>query len=209
MKREDLQNVVPGFDDPVTGSQAVFRHALQALSMPGRAVDVPTLAQLPERGHGAAALMLLALLDSDCTLWLSASLRDSGAQAWLRFHTGCRCVEDPAQARFLWLATGDEWPALADLNAGSDDYPDQSATCVMEVSSFVKNDGLPAWTISGPGIEGALALAANGLPQDFETHWQANHASFPRGVDVLLCTATQLMGLPRSTRLRRNDTVEA
>lgn len=209
MKQEDLQNVVPGFDNPVTGSQAVFRRALQALSMPGRPVDVPAVAKLPERGHGAAALLLLALLDSDCTLWLSTSLRGSGAQAWLRFHTGCRCVDDPAQARFLWLAGGDEWPSLSSLDAGSDEYPDQSATCVMEVSELQRNANRPGWTIEGPGIDGAMPLMATGLPQDFVEQWQANHTSFPRGVDVFLCTATQVLGLPRSTRLHRNDTVEA
>ncbi|MEW6479947.1 MAG: phosphonate C-P lyase system protein PhnH [Pseudomonadota bacterium] len=206
MKQEDLQKVVPGFDDPVTGSQAVFRRALQALSMPGRAVDVPAVAQRPAMGHGAAALLLLALLDSDCTLWLSPSLRDSDAQAWLRFHTGCRCVDDPAQARFLWLAAGDAWPALAAMNTGSDEYPDQSATCVMEVASL---QGGPAWQMSGPGIDGSRGLGADGLPADFDAQWQANHAAFPRGVDVFLATGTQLLGLPRSTRLHRNDTVKA
>lgn len=206
MKQEDLQKVVPGFDDPVTGSQAVFRRALQALSMPGRAVDVPAVAQRPAMGHGAAALLLLALLDSDCTLWLSPSLRDSETQAWLRFHTGCRCVDDPAQARFLWLAAGDAWPSLSAINTGSDEYPDQSATCVMEVVSL---QGGPAWQMFGPGIDGSGNLCANGLPADFDAQWQANHAAFPRGVDVFLATGTQLLGLPRSTRLHRNDTVEA
>jgi len=206
MKQEDLQRVAPGFDDPVKGSQAVFRCALQALSMPGRPVDMPAVARLPSRGQGAAALLLLALLDNDCTLWLSASLRDSDAQSWLRFHTGCRCVDDPAQARFLWLAAGDEWPSLAAMNAGSDDYPDQSATCVMEVLSLQGGHG---WHLSGPGIDGSKNMGAVGLPADIDMQWQANHAAFPRGVDLLLATGTQLLGLPRSTRLHRNDTVEA
>lgn len=208
MKQQDLQKVVPGFDDPVTGSQAVFRCALQALSLPGRAVDVPAVAQRPARGHGAAALLLLSLLDSDSTLWLSASLQGSDAQAWLRFHTGCRIVATPAEARFLWLAQGDAWPALAQMHAGSDEYPDQSATCVMEIEHL---DGRPdaAWTLQGPGIPAPLRFAPQGLPPDFAAQWQANHASFPRGVDVFLATPTQLAGLPRSTRLTCTDTVEA
>jgi alpha-D-ribose 1-methylphosphonate 5-triphosphate synthase subunit PhnH len=31
--------------------------------------------------------------------------------------------------------------------------------------------------------------------------WQHNHASFPRGVDVFLTTPTQVVGLPRTTRI--------
>lgn len=209
MKQEDLQKVRPGFEHPALGSQAVFRLALQALALPGRPVVLPAVAQLPITGHGAAALLLLALLDSDCTLWLSPTLAESDAQAWLRFHTGCRCVQDPAQARFLWLAAGDTWPALSQLEAGSDEYPDQSATCVMEVDSLQAGPADEAWTLDGPGIQGSLPLTVQGLPEDFPAQWAANHHSFPRGVDVFLATPTQVLGLPRSTRLGHNAAMEA
>jgi alpha-D-ribose 1-methylphosphonate 5-triphosphate synthase subunit PhnH len=207
MKQEELQKVVPGFHDPVAGSQAVFRCALQALSLPGRALEVPPVAQGPNRGHGAAARLLLALLDSDCSLWLSPSLEASDARAWLRFHTGCRCVDDPSQADFLWLASGDDWPRLEVMDGGSDEYPDQSATCVMEVDRLIGGPG-GQWVLEGPGIDGRLGVSVQGLPSDFEDQWRDNHAAFPRGVDVFLATPTQLMGLPRSTRLSASDTVE-
>eukprot|EP01035_Chromulina_nebulosa_P040011 gene40011-54094_t len=71
------------------GSQSVFRAALHALSHPGRVVELPHDAQTPSRGHAASAALLLALLDPDCTLWLSPSLAGSDAAAWLRFHRGC------------------------------------------------------------------------------------------------------------------------
>lgn len=210
MKQEDLQQVVPGFDDPVLGAQAVFRRALQALSMPGRPVEMRAMATLPPQGHAAAAMLLLALLDSDCSLWLSPSLTGSDAQAWLRFHTGCRIVDDISQARFVWLAAGDTWPALRAMNPGTDEYPDQSATCVMEVEAA----GCPVaqadiWQLQGPGVQGTLSLATAGLPLDFDAQWAANQSVFPRGVDVFLATATQVVGLPRSTQLKRLQGVEA
>lgn len=209
MRQEDLQKVRPGFDDMARGSQAVFRCALQALAHPGRPVELPAVAQLPTSGHGAAALLLLTLLDSDCTLWLSSTLAGSDAQAWLRFHTGCRCVQDPAQARFLWLAAGDAWPALAALDTGSDEYPDQSATCVMEAQLLPPVGGTSDWTLEGPGILGQQRLGVRGLPDDFVEQWAANGAVFPRGVDVFLATQTQVLGLPRTTQLVRHVTVEA
>jgi len=208
MRQEDLQRVRPGFEDPVIGSQAVFRQALQALSMPGRPLELSVPAQRPAQGHGAAALLLLALLDSDCSLWLSSSLAGSDAQAWLQFHTGCRCVQDPGQAQFLWLAVGDAWPALGTMNAGSDEYPDQSATCVMEVAGLLTEAG-QGWLLRGPGIDGQRQLGVQGLPQDFDQQWADNQASFPRGVDLFLATPTQLVGLPRSTQLLPTPTVEA
>lgn len=201
MRKEDLQRVRPGFDNPTLGSQAVFRLALQAMSMPGLEIELPPVAQLPGRGHGAAAMLLLALLDSDCTLWLSESLAGSETEAWLRFHTGCRCVPDPIGARFLWLAAGDDWPTLAEMEAGSDEYPDQSATCVMEVLNLDGTKG-EHWALTGPGIPGERTLCAAGLPADFAEQWAANHTAFPRGVDVFLSAETRLVGLPRSTRLQ-------
>jgi alpha-D-ribose 1-methylphosphonate 5-triphosphate synthase subunit PhnH len=201
MRQEDLQRVGPGFDDPTLGSQAVFRLVLQALSLPGRAVELPPVAQLPAQGQPAAAMLMLALLDSDCTLWLSESLAGSDAEAWLRFHTGCRVVREPGEARFLWLAAGDHWPALAEMDAGNDEYPDQSATCVMEVLHMWGATG-EQFTLRGPGIAGEQTLHVAGLPADFADQWADNHGGFPRGVDVLLCAGAHMVGLPRSTRVK-------
>jgi alpha-D-ribose 1-methylphosphonate 5-triphosphate synthase subunit PhnH len=172
--------------------------------MPGRLVDLPNQAALPKQGYSASALLLLALVDSDCTLWLSPCLAGTDAQTWLRFHTGCRFVQEPAQANFLWLCAQDRWPLLSEMQAGTDEYPDQSATCIMETSSIQTGPGSRAWALSGPGIP-----APEGLPADFAAQWAGNHAAFPRGVDVLLTTATQILGLPRSTMLRQLEMSEA
>jgi alpha-D-ribose 1-methylphosphonate 5-triphosphate synthase subunit PhnH len=204
MKQTDLQRVKPGFHDVALGSQAVFRCALTALSHPGRVVDMPAVAERPGHGHGAAAVLLLALVDSTCSVWLSPHLAGTDAAAWLRFHTGCRWAESPAAARFLWVAAGDALPALASLDAGSDDYPDQSATCVIEVHRFGGHEtaGVQHLSLTGPGIAHTQEFSVIGLPDDFAEQWRANHGRFPRGVDVFLATATQLAGLPRTTRVR-------
>lgn len=200
MNAPDLNALVPGFDHEAFGSQAVFRTALNALSHPGRPIDMPMGAAAPRHGHMAAAVLLLGLLDADTSLWLSPILADSDAATWLRFHTGCTLVNDPAQAQFCWLAQGDAWPALSALRQGSDTWPDQSATCVIEVDRLEGN--VPGWTLQGPGIEGERQLRVRGLPANFESHWQNNHSRFPCGVDVFLASPTQIVGLPRTTHLQ-------
>lgn len=200
MKPNDLSTMSAGFSDKARGSQAVFRAALQALSHPGRRIDVAHDAEVPRNGHAASAALLLALLDAACTLWLSPSLAGSDAAAWLRFHTGCTLVDDPAQARFAWAAHAGELPPLTTFEQGSDAYPDQSATCVIDVPAIA--DGMGAgWTLRGPGICDGLALQVEGLPQGFLDQWTANHASFPRGIDLFLATPDQIVGLPRTTRI--------
>lgn len=195
----DLQNIVAGFDDEAFGSQAVFRVALDALSHPGRVFDMPLKTALPRHGHGAAAALLLGMLDADTTLWLSPALASSDAPAWLRFHTGCQIVADTAAAQFVWVAQGDDMPQLSSLQLGSDAYPDTSATCVLEVDSLHNDAG--GWRLQGPGIPTERNLYALGLPSDFAAQWADNHANFPRGVDVFLSTATHMAGLPRTTRI--------
>ncbi len=204
MNVDALATLGAGFSHEAHGSQRVFRAALQALSHPGRPVAIEHDAEVPRSGHAASAALLLALLDADCRLWLSPALRDSDAAAWLRFHTGCRLVEQPEQAHFAWLAAADALQPLDSFSLGSDSYPDQSTTCVIDVAAL---HGVPAatapWRLSGPGIQDAVGLQVDGLPGDFVAQWQANHGIFPRGVDVLLTTAQQIVGLPRTTRIEQ------
>ena len=231
-----------GFSNQALGSQAVFRAVLQALAHPGRSVAVVHDAQTPAVGQRASAAVLLALLDSDCRLWLSPRLAASDAGPWLRFHTGCTLVSEPGLAGFAWVAQGDALPALRSLAQGSDSDPDRSATCVVDVAlagagavavpadagtltapadagaSRVPADagasqapaGAGAWLLTGPGIRGQATLPPCGLAHDFVPQWQANHAAFPCGVDLLLGGAAHIVGLPRTTRIVRtpHDTTE-
>lgn len=195
-----LETMGAGFGDESLGSQQVFRAALQALSHPGRRVPLAHDAEPPAGGHRASAGLLLALLDADGSVWLSPALAAAGAGAWLRFHTGCRLAESAAQAQFLWVAQGDALPALSSLAQGSDAWPEQSATCVIDVAAF-DADATADWVLTGPGIQTQTALRVQGLPADFAAQWAANHAAFPCGVDVFLATAEALVGLPRTTRI--------
>ena len=201
MKSQELQNVVAGFTHEAFGSQAVFRTSLNALSYPGRPLEMPLDCALPGQGQGAAVALLLGLLDSDTTLWMSPSVLHSGATPWLRFHTGCKVVEDVSAAQFVWVAYGDSLPQMSSLLLGSDAYPDQSATCIIETQGFDTN--VEDLVLEGPGIEDKRALKVLGLPDAFLEQWTNNHGIFPRGVDVFLTDATHIVGLPRTTRISR------
>jgi alpha-D-ribose 1-methylphosphonate 5-triphosphate synthase subunit PhnH len=201
----DISKIAGGFAHASFGSQEAFRAALNALSHPGHAFDVPLNAELPSMGYGSSAALLLGILDADTCVWLSPHLAQSDAAPWLRFHTGCQLVEEPRFADFLWInqRLGDTMPPLGELMLGSDEYPEHSATCVIEVDSFDFESGDQSLTLSGPGIEGTLQFHSIGLPLGFEMQWASNHSIFPRGVDVLFTTQTQVIGLPRTTLLSR------
>jgi alpha-D-ribose 1-methylphosphonate 5-triphosphate synthase subunit PhnH len=205
MNHRDLSTLGAGFGNEALASQAVFRCTLQALSHPGRLVEVVQDAITPAQGHATSAALLLAMLDSDCTVWLSPKLAASDAALWLHFHTGCQIVGDVSRAQFLWIALGDAMPALASLAQGTDAYPDQSATCVIDVIELSNTHAAQgAWTLRGPGIKAQQPLGVQGLDADFVAQWTANQTRFPSGVDVFLATQQHLVGLPRSTAISAN-----
>lgn len=201
-----LRDMAPGFADITAQSQAVFRCALNAMARPGSTTRLPA-AHLPASqppGSRAAASVLLAVLDQDCTLWLSPTLQAGPAAAWLRFHTGCLITADCAAADFLWAASFAELPALAGLRQGSAEYPDQSATCVVDVAGWetVAAQDAGALQLRGPGIRDAVALRVDGLGLDFVQQHHAMQLHAPCGVDLYCCANDALLGLPRSVHIR-------
>ena len=199
MKAHELQKINAGFHQEAFGSQSVFRAALNAMSHPGRPFQMPIECSLPSRGQAAAAALMLGLLDADTRLWVSPALAQSDVAPWLRFHTGCQIVGEASEAHFIWVALGDALPVLSSLRSGSDAYPDQSATCVVETSGLSAD--VAGWTLQGPGIPTQRHLQVTGLSLDFTDQWKHNHDSFPRGVDVFLTTCTDVVGLPRTTNI--------
>ena len=198
MNTTDLQQIGSGFSNLTLGSQAVFRTALAVLSQPGRIEALASDAHTPAQCDPAATALLLALLDADSRVWLSPAFIGTAAASTLRFHTGCTLVTDPAEADFAWVASPAEWPALGAFAQGTENDPDRSTTCVVQVASLTQQLG---WTLSGPGIASTAALQVGGLNAGFVRQWADNHASFPCGVDVFFCAQDRIAGLPRTTRI--------
>ena len=204
MSALSLHDMAPGFADSTAQSQGVFRCALDALARPGTPTAIPTasLASPPTGTSAAAASVLLALLDQDCALWLSPTLANGPAAAWLRFHTGCQIEQDCSKADFVWAASIAELPPLHQLKQGSAEYPDQSATCVVDVTAWraaVVSDAA-AVSLRGPGVRDALTLAVDGLDTNFVQQHHAMQEHAPCGVDMFCCADDVLLGFPRSVR---------
>lgn len=200
----DLSGVGPGFVDPVFGSQAVFRAALDALSRPGRVFEVEAPQSLPDGLHPAAAALALALLDTDTAVWMAPALDNGRTRSWLRFHTGCPFVAEPGAADFAFMdslaAAGD----FSGFSAGSDERPEASTTLIVQVETLAAgmSDALGGrLSLRGPGIQHAAQLAIAGVDAVFIERWQARRAMFPRGCDLLVACGNRVAGLPRTTDL--------
>ena len=184
---------LPGFADPVGEAQRTFRAVLDAMAHPGRSHLIGERVRPPSPLASATAALLLTLVDADTPLWLSPA--HAPARDWVQFHTGAPITDDPARAAFA-VASG-----RADLTAfatGCDEAPENSATVILEVAGF---DGGQRLHLSGPGLHLPATLSVQGLHPEFPAIWAANHALYPRGVDLLLVAGPTLVALPRSLRV--------
>ena len=193
-------DLLPGFGDQVHDGQQVFRAAMNALARPGSVQPLARLPRPPAPLSPAAAALVLALADHETPVWLDASLAASSpVAAYIRFHTGAPVTSELAKATFVVLSEPDAMPALDDLPLGTLEYPDRSATVILQVSSLTADEG---WELSGPGIDGVTRLMVSGVPDEFPVTMARNRALFPRGIDVLFTAGESMAALPRTTVLK-------
>lgn len=178
----------PGFADPVAEAQRCFRAVLDAMARPGSIHDV-SFTDPPPQLCPAAAAVLLTLADHETPMWLDPDAE--AARAWLAFHSGVPFVSRDAAA----FVVARELPILALLRQGTDEAPEDSATVILQLPRL----GAGArFRLSGPGLRDGGVLAADGLPVDFAARWAENHARFPLGIDLILCSASRVAALPRT-----------
>ena len=186
-----------GFVDPVHDAQRAFRAALDALARPGRVVILgDAIAGLDIQP--AMAHLLLALTDDDTRVWWQRN--DPAVAQWLRFHTGASAAGRADQAAFAAIADPLTMPSLDAFAQGTAVAPEFSTTLMVEVPSL---DQGPALQWHGPGIRETRSVRIDGLPAAFWAQWQANHAAFPQGVDLVFTCGSRAIGLPRTTRVGR------
>lgn len=181
-----------GFDDPATQSAHAFRSVMEAMARPGTIQDIHGAAP-PAPLSPAMGAVLLTLCDTETPVYLAGDMDCEAARAWLAFHTGAPFV-GPAQCMF---AVG-KWDALAPLAVypiGTSEYPDRSATLIVECSELAAGA-----TLTGPGIKDQATLS---LPE-LEA-FQANRTLFPLGLDFIFTCGERLAALPRSTEVSRSS----
>lgn len=190
-----------GFLSPVLDAQGAFHAVMHAMAEPGTIRSLEPRTAPPAPLNATAAAVALTLCDHDTPVWLDPDLANAaGVSAWLSFHSGMTITEDAAEARFLIASNPDRLPLLATLAQGSQEYPDRSATIILQVAML--EGGNQHLELRGPGIAGVAHLAPDALPQQFESQWQENNAGFPRGVDLILAAPSALACLPRTTRIK-------
>lgn len=178
-----------GFANPPADASRAFRAAMTAMARPGTLQTVEDVNQAVGLSP-AAAILVLTLCDHETPLYLGESLDTPELRNWVAFHTGAP-IAAKAGAMFA-LGTWADLAPLGDYSQGTPEYPDRSATLIVEMSELLAEGA----TLSGPGIKTTAQLS---LPD--AQAMALNNGQFPLGVDLFLTAGTQLAAVPRSTKI--------
>lgn len=192
-----FENISPGLQDPVMDSQRIFRAVLLTMSRPGTVTVLGNWAQPPKPLTPAAAAVSLSLADMDTPVWLGSDMHKD-IETYLRFHCGCPIARRHREAAFALVLDGTDLPDLREFNPGTQEYPDTSATLIIQVKSIMVGSGV---TLTGPGIRDKVRIAVDGLDSNFWREFKHNHNQFPLGYDVILASDTEIASLPRTVEV--------
>ncbi len=177
--------------DPIV-LQCHFRTLLDVLSRPCAPLMLKDVTTTAEAVRAIAAV----LVDHDVTVALDTA--DANLGDWIGFHCGARADADLDAADFVFLDSPGQALPLDRFRAGTDAYPDRSATLVIAVAGF-SDSGV---TVAGPGIQNTRGFGITGDGAEaFWDAWRAQADLFPRGIDIVFVCEGRVAGLPRSTRL--------
>lgn len=188
----------PGFADPPADAARCFRTLLDAMSRPGLVQALSTDLPAAGRLNQASVMTALTLCDHESPVWLDDTAGDEAID-YIRFHCGAPITRDTSQAAFAFFPDCPEPDVLTGFSIGSPDYPDASATLIIQVDGM--SNGKDGVALAGPGIESVHYLAVAGLRDGFWTWLNSSDRTFPLGIDIILAGPDCLAALPRTVRV--------
>ena len=183
------QTLAGGFADAPVDAAHAFRGIMTAMARPGH-ITVLTGVAPPQPLSVAAGAVLVTLCDPDTGVYLAGAADCALVRDWLRFHTSAPLV-GPKEADFALGCWADLMPLDA-YRIGNSQYPDQSATLVVEMETLIPDGAV----LRGPGIQDTAELSLSAM-----VPLQNNAALYPLGVDLILTCGNRVAALPRSTQI--------
>jgi alpha-D-ribose 1-methylphosphonate 5-triphosphate synthase subunit PhnH len=177
-----------GFSYPPHNAATAFRAIMQAMARPGTIHDICG-ALPPAPLSVAAGTVLMTLCDPETPVHLAGDLDTPELRDWITFHTGAPLV---AAEEAVFVVTKWGQVDLATLALGTPEYPDRSATVIVELPRLEQRGAV----LRGPGIKGTAALNLPDL-----NAFQRNAAMFPLGLDFMFTSGGQIAALPRTTKV--------
>lgn len=192
------------FLNPSHDMARAFRPILDAMANPGRILPFSPALSAPPGFSPEAAAVALTLCDFQTAIWLEAELRTPAIEHYLHFHAGAPLTQIETDAAFVFADARFGVPDLSQFSNGTHEYPDRSATIVIQAEQLRSNLGV---SLRGPGIQSEHRLGIAALGADFWQQMIASRHDFPLGIDVVFVGPRTIAALPRSTQIHLMEIV--
>ena len=177
--------------DMVFDSQKVYRLILEAMSSPARIVQINEYADKLYGDYPALLAVAMTLLDNEVSFHVCGNQPFADEIASLTLAKKA----DIENADFIFTNNPNVIEcAIENAKYGTLADPHKSATVIIQ------NDGKPncRLTLSGPGINGQIEVAATQVVKDAVAMRDAQQYEYPQGIDLLFISgAGELFAIPR------------
>jgi len=180
--------------DMVFDSQKVFRHIMDAMSNPGRVVDIKECADRLYGNYRAFLTIAMTLLDNEVSFHACGddSLTDDIASLTLARW------ERVESADFIFIRELEHMEYVIDnAKYGTLADPHKGATVIIHDDS----EPVCSLKLSGPGINGQTEFFTSQIVKDAIKKRDAQFYEYPQGIDFLFVEGNgRLFAVPRLTR---------
>lgn len=185
--------------DTVFDAQRHFRVLLDSMARPGK-INVldDVMLETPQELGKAAALVGLALLDSEASFWVESY----NIAEYFNLNTGSFLTE-VNKADFLFIHNETNLIEVEAAKIGSLQYPEQGATLVIQIDliSDVRIENSIAVVLRGPGVKEEKMIYLKGVKTEWLELIQSKNEEFPTGVDVIFTDQNnRITCVPRSNQ---------
>lgn len=141
-----------------------FRLIMDAMARPGMIQEISSFGTSVGALNPAAAMVASTLCDHETPVWFDPSLATEDVIDFIRFQCGSPIAKRPEDAFFVFFGTCPDAETLNTLSRGTADYPDQSATAVIQTTTLSSDGPI---RLSGPGIKATHAFGADDIDPAF------------------------------------------
>lgn len=191
--QDEVKDILGGHIDAIwlaDTQQALFNSLMQTMSRPG---NLSNWSEWIENKPVYLAV-LATLLDGEVSLADADKLLNPSD--WPLLQTQSATVE---LADYI-LCDANK-PVGFTPKLGTLASPDFAATLILKVANLSTEQGELALQLSGPGVNGQTRVYISGIDQAWLESRNEWCSAFPLGIDCILVDDTQIMGLPRTTKL--------
>ncbi|NJK97815.1 MAG: phosphonate C-P lyase system protein PhnH [Bacteroidales bacterium] len=186
-------------------AQAHFRIILDSMARPGKVNNFGEIRiNAPGEFNPASALVAFALLNRDVTFFSATSAKEFNEYMVVNTHA---VPSEIQKADFVFINGAGNGDLLLETNVGILEYPEKSATIIIDVENIydVPKDQTFEIILRGPGVETEKRVYVRNISLSVLQALKEQNAEFPLGVDVILTDKEgNILCIPRSNNFSWN-----